>query len=100
MNTYPTPQNQCPYCGAKLDSASDITPNGQPRPAQLGDICVCLYCAEALELTPDGTYTQATLKTLMDLDKKEMDALGKVQAAIRKKRPGQKQNEKEEEKSA
>jgi hypothetical protein len=42
---------QCSTCGSKLDGHTDMQPT--PRPPEPGDLSVCIYCAEALIVTPD-----------------------------------------------
>ena len=82
--------SNCPFCDSKLDAATDYTPMNRPdekRPPREGDICVCLHCAEVLEYTKDGSLIQATIKTLMELDKKEHKLIEKTQAWILEKRP-------------
>lgn len=87
--TYDTPKNKCPYCGASLDLATDFTEINSPkekRPPTEGDLCVCRYCAEVLEFKPDGSLQQATLKNLMELDKKQHKAISHTQEWVREHR--------------
>jgi len=46
------PECQCPYCEAKLDTATDLKTNVMPKP---GDISVCINCAQVLVFADDLT---------------------------------------------
>jgi hypothetical protein len=90
MNTYGTPSGKCPFCGNTLDAATDYTPldkEEKRRPPKEGDLCVCMYCSEALEFKADGTLMQATITTLMELTQKQHKVISKTQEWVRGKRP-------------
>lgn len=85
MEPFKTKANKCPFCGEKLDLASDLVPQDS-RPPTAGDVCVCHYCAEVMEFCADGTLIQAKLSTLMQLTKTEHQAIDKVIATTRGKK--------------
>ncbi len=46
-----TPETSCPYCNHKVDALSSV--GGNERNPKKGDLTVCLYCGELLQLNAE-----------------------------------------------
>lgn len=55
--TFENPGQTCPGCGAKADATTTVTGRRAPQP---GDVLVCYYCAEVLQVGGDGLWQLCT----------------------------------------
>lgn len=58
------PSAPCPTCGKKLDAATCMSSDAQPRP---GDYTVCLYCANVLRFRDGMKLAVLSLEDAEDL---------------------------------
>jgi len=59
------PQTACPVCSTKLDAATD--PDGTDALPKVGDITICLHCAEVMEFGADMLPVRIRDETLESL---------------------------------
>jgi predicted RNA-binding Zn-ribbon protein involved in translation (DUF1610 family) len=80
MLTTRTPEQKCPKCGKKLDSASSVKGNHKP---EAGDFTVCISCNSILTFETGLTLSMASDAELRKLSPAELFDLVRTQTAIR-----------------
>lgn len=79
MEATVTPDNCCPFCGYKVNRATDPQANAQPN---AGDWSVCFSCAALMVFNADLTLRKPTEKEAQEASKSE--ALYRLQLAVRR----------------
>lgn len=72
MTAYTDKENECPYCGAKVDAAMGA--DGQDHIPKKGDIGICFTCTGLHEFQDDLTFKELKLEDLDPADQIQVRA--------------------------
>lgn len=77
------PVSFCPMCKKKLDAATGISMNTQPR---VGDLSLCFYCGNVLKFCADLSLQVAFKEDIAKLRKEDRSRLLLCQVLIEHKK--------------
>ena len=75
-----TKENQCPYCGYKIDAASDIA--DEKNTPKKGDVSICIKCAGLMTFTEDCSLVEMTQEEFHELPDEVKKQLAKLRICI------------------
>ncbi len=85
MKNYKMPRSCCPTCGYSVDTASNATGSGKPRPK---DFTICLNCGDLLRFAEDLTMIATGVdQTSDELTPKQKQMIAHSQHFIRQRGP-------------
>lgn len=77
------PNDECPTCHYKFDSATEVT--GKQHRPRVGDITICLNCGDVLIFNDDMTIRQVEDDELLNLDEETYTTINRATNEIHKR---------------